>query len=268
MVKIIENALRTVHIRIPKQILEIAFEPIKRNESLDALILSEVVHFRVIPEINVFAGRQKRIPLGRCERKFTPAEPGLTNIFDDDGAVFLIPPDARDYKNISNVIDIEWPLAIDKFGTGPWNSSRDSASIPSALSGMLDSYAPNQSFSTPTPNYLGSNMVRLYPGAYLQNDWVLLCTLEYDTELTNMETPSGLVISSMILAAVKSYIYNKLVISLDEAFLVGGREMATVRRIIDDYATAEEEYEELKLRLRGTETMSSERFDQLLRYMV
>lgn len=264
----VEQAIRKVIVSIPKQILDVAFEPAEKHSTIDERIRHEVIEFRVMPDCNLYSGQYKLIPLANCIYKETPMQPGMVNVTDTYGGVYVIPEEERDFKNIASVINVDYPLAINRYGLGPFVSAGGQATLVGAARATLNSHAPASSFTPPTPIYLGNNTVRMHPGTYLQTDWILTCRLEYDNEMRNMENASIATFADLVVTAVKAYIYNALIVRIDAAYLAGGVELGAIKDIILSYADANEQYEEKLLKFRGSEYLNTDTRQQLLRFVM
>ena len=86
--------------------------------------------------------------------------------------------------------------------------------------------------------------------------------------VTNMASSSIDTFAQMCVAATKSYLYNKLLISVNKAYVEGGYELSEWKMTLDKYADAEDRYQELKKELAGSEMVSPDRCLTLLRYML
>ena len=68
-------------------------------------------------------------------------------------------------------------------------------------------------------------------------DWV-----ENDTEMTNLNPRSFRAFAKLVEYAVKSYIYNELVVTMDIGELYAGNQLGRFKEIVDSYEEAEEMY--------------------------
>lgn len=222
---------------IPHEILTIAFDDGGRgaSPSLDARIKAEIIEGRVLPEINATCGKPKRIPLlqqyveptRNVEQTFTGAM--LHGVF------FRIPPHERESRPIIEARAIVFGFAYaEQSGLAPVVFANQGNSALNMARGVLHSHTLTNGNITPMPILRDGSLIQVIPN--LMADGVLCeCVLGYDAEFTNL--PGGMVspLSSYVIAVTKGYIYNKLVIQVDQGVLLGGSPLGRVRDIIDRY---------------------------------
>jgi hypothetical protein len=68
--------------------------------------------------------------------------------------------------------------------------------------------------------------------------------------------------------AVKSYIYTKLIMTIETNLVVHGLEIGVMKDIVSTYADAAEKYDEMIIKLGGAEHYDPTRLEGILRRMV
>jgi len=90
--------------------------------------------------------------------------------------------------------------------------------------------------------------------------------LSYDAELNQIQPRNWIPFSQLVVAAVKSYLYNSLRSYLRRASLSSGQNYDIVTDIVSDYAGAEEEYQTLRTNWHKIAVMNSpSRHERLIR---
>lgn len=236
----ITKALSDIKFKIPKPILEEAFIRRKGYDkiglrtpvSLDYRIREEVIDARVMPDVNLVGGQETTIPL----RTIVP------EYLADYKTVFRIPLTLTQNRKISKVLSLV-------FGDGgvPTNANMytlGSSSYEDAASGLLASHLPIPNVSNHNIQLIGENTVLVHSNITPSPQMYLRCVLEADSEFSHLRTASIPIFSKLVEYAVKSYIYNTLIISIDEAYLTGGQALGKFQAIVEEYADAEELYQE------------------------
>lgn len=259
----IEVSLKEVYIQIPREVLELAFQPRQRGLTLDRCIQDDVIIPKVLYDCNIVAGRQATIILKPewVVEALLPSEyytyQGTTY------CIYKIPPDAREHRPISECISISYPGYLYGYMPNGVNTIPNGAmsgmtnNVGSVACELLGSFN-GSGVAAPTPIRLNGHMVKLYPitMGFAQNvNWVLTCKLAYDKEFTNLTHRALRPLALLSVTAVKAFIYTKLVVQMDRAFLEGGSELGSIRDIVNGYSDAIREYEEQLRRFHGTSTM-------------
>jgi len=110
---------------------------------------------------------------------------------------------------------------------------------------VLESHTFNNSRITPMAELLAGDLVRLIPGQSSHVDWVISARLAYEPNFSNLNQSAVLSFANLVVLATKAFIYNELIISLDEVSTMMGVEINTVKQIIESYAEADKEYDEM-----------------------
>jgi hypothetical protein len=251
----IEACFREIDRSIPIEILQRAF-PLLPGQSLDDAIHTEVIGAHVLPDCNLMGGRKKDIVLDSrwIELAETP-EPfvyGNTQSY----TLYRIPAEAREFRPISKVIGVRYPYALnDGLQTPTYGLSLAGAgtTMDGLSSQILNSHTFGNKMVLPTPILKSGDIVQLTPNnvSHIQNVWVLECRLYYDEEFTNLNEQAIMTLMHLVRTAVEMYIYNKLIIKTDMAFLSGGQQLGKMKEIIESYSDRRELYFQLLKQFNG-----------------
>lgn len=258
MANAMEAALKEIYFSVPREILDLAFIPQYRRITLDKCIQDDVIISKVIYDCNTVAGKQTNIVL-QPEWVIPAQLPSPYAMFSGNTyAIYRIPAEARENRPIVDVISVNYP--------GPnYNGLQAPTSLYSyGASGMgntvgglacsvMDSFAMNGA-AAPTPIRLSGHEVKLTPVTLMFDQniaWILTCKLAYDDEMTNLTNNAIRAFVDLAVTAVKAYIYNKLIVQMDSAYLSGGRELGAVKDVVSSYSDAMSTYQEKLNRFHG-----------------
>jgi hypothetical protein len=234
----IQKALSDVKNRIPRQILERAFIKagalggIHTPVSLDYRIREEVINERVIPDCNLVGGTETTIPLYNVVPKH----------IDTYNTVYRIPKSMTQGRTISKVLH----LSFGQNGVIGYTNPQQfkGSALMDAGDGLVAAHLPIPMTSTAYVSLIGENTVLVRDTMRLPGMLFLRCVLEADSEFSHLKPQSIPAFSKLVEYATKAYIYNKLVIEIDQAELSGGVSLGRFKEIIDGYADANELYEQ------------------------
>lgn len=236
----VTKALSDIKFRIPKPILEEAF--IERRGfgqfhrktplSLDYRIREEVIDARVLPDCNLVGGKEVTIPL----HSVTP------QMMEHYKTIWQIPLTLTDNRKISRVYSLIYgeggvPTHTNLYNTG-------GSVYEDAASGLLASHMPIPNISNAEIQLIGENTVMAHMHVPPSPNLYLRAVVESDSELSHLNPGSIPIFSKLVEYAVKSFIYNKLIIEIDEAYLRGGQQLGRFLSIVEEYSDAEELYQE------------------------
>jgi hypothetical protein len=233
----IQKALLDVKNKIPRQILERVFITntlggVHTPVSLDYRIREVIIEGRVIPDCNLVGGTETTIPLFNVVPKH----------IDTYNTVYRVPKSMTQNRTINRVLHLS-------FGqNGVIGYSHPLQFNPSAamdaLEGMVAALTPIPMTSTHYVSLIGENTVLVRDVMRLPGNLFLRCVLEADSEFSHLKPTSIPAFSKLVEFATKAYIYNNLVIEMDQAELQGGVSLGRFREIVDNYADANELYDQ------------------------
>lgn len=240
---IITKAVDTIKFNIPIEILRIAFKDSIYNHnrapiSLDENILNQLVRPRVLVDSNLVGGDTVIIPLDGLNYR----------VIDNYSVVYEIPSDVINHRNILSVLSIGYLSRIG--GTGYSHGNHTGSSNCSGSNDLLNaamrvgsSMAGIPNVSTARADLVGNNTVVVYDQSGITGLYELRCIVANEANLGNISPRSYLPFSNLCLHAAKSYIYNRLIVAIDSAYISGGQELGAIKNIIESYSDAEENYQ-------------------------
>lgn len=238
----ISKALDEIKRTIPRDVLRIAFTDQMRDwrrapSSLDDDIMSSVIRPRVLVDANIVGGVQDTISL-----QGIPA-----TLVDDFTMMYEIPMRATNNRQIISVKSVGYlPITGSYNGYGPGvglagpSGVVDMTSAGQRLGDSMSSISPN---SEAACDLIGPNTVVIRNFRRMTPAFTLTCMLSNDENLNNINPRSYHAFSKLCVLAVKSHIYNTLLIQIDKAYLSGGQELGAVSRYIENLSDIEEQYQ-------------------------
>ncbi|HET6890102.1 MAG TPA: hypothetical protein VFH31_03290 [Pyrinomonadaceae bacterium] len=233
----INKAISEVRFRIPRPILDAVFTQRDQRWRLDPTsfeerILNEVVRPRVLVDCNIVGGTEALIPLEGIP--FT-----RTN---DYTTVYRIPKSMTQGRSIISALNVTFadPTRASSFGIA---SGRDNSAILRLGNAMLDASAPMPLTSTARVQLIGENVIMVRDTTILPANIYLRCVLANDENLSHIQIRSYRHFATLVVLAVKAYIYNEYIIQMDMAELHGGQALGRFKEVIDGYADANELYD-------------------------
>lgn len=260
MEHVINHILKDIYLRIPTEILIEAFEPHNQRKSLDGIIKENIIVDIVLRKCNIFTGKLSKIHLRSEWIQNNVNSTIYQNLLILDGLVYVIPPEAREFRDISYIIGVGVP-----FGLGTDFQSYSDTSFTRVTHEVIDSNTRNMNYYIPQAKLVTKNTVVLECDYHY--DWILTCLLKFDEDFTNL-TPGAIpYLCDMAVHATQMFIYNKLKIKIDQAYIIGGNELGAFKEIIDSYADAEEKFNEALKDFRGATTFDTDQLKAMLSFM-
>lgn len=262
-------ALTRIKHQVPPQILQIAFSPRQQhawnNMSMEQEIVTKVINSRVRTDCNLLGGKTVQISLLGTMLELTTVTASQMNSGTGQFSIYRIPPDQRDYSDITEVHRVMYPLP-NAGGHATYTSS--GSSMCAFQNELINSRTGGGIPPTPTPELLAPDLVRLHPGGHNQIDWVLVCRVAYDEAFNSLNGSSIDAFAELGVLATKMYIYNNLIIQLDRGFVEYGMDIASVRQIIEPWGDLNELYQEKVSDFCNGNMMDIQRVGPLLKYMI
>lgn len=240
---IINKCLSELSYRIPPQLLQQAFKedvvnwrqaPISLNEKIS----NKVIRPRVLVDTNLVGGQVVVIPLAGITPRYV----------DNYMIVYEVPEELCNYRTIMSVLSIGYLPYSGSFngmsqGMGIVNTNSMS-DLMSAAQRVGDSHANIPSISNASVELIGQNTVMIRDQLRMTNAYQLRCVIGNEENLNNIQPRSIPTIARLVELAVKSYIYNTMIIKVDQAYLTGGQELGAMKNIIEGYSDAEQMYQD------------------------
>lgn len=271
MLSPLQRAFSDIFATIPQVILQAAFNPTARADiSLDTAILNQVIIPRVKDAVSVRGGRVTEIVLYQDWAHFTPSPSQFALGAGGTYSTFVIPPEARENRDISNILGIQ---LLSSMSSGTNHSQFNNVmargvSVASLGMQAIRAQTAANVVSLPTPELRDGNTIVLNPPQNNFIPWVITVRLCYDDAFSNMPAPLLEPFSKVVLCAVKAYIYTQLYLRIENNMVLRGAEIGAIKTIVDSYADANEKYEEALVSMGGAEIFDPARTARILRRIV
>src|SRR5574344_131066 len=266
MIDALRTALMHIQSVIPPQMLEAAFKPYENNTSLDELIISKVINFRVRDLISIRGGRILKLILNQNWCKFTrspsPYALGISGAY----TVFHIPSEARDNRDMVCALGVRFPYTL---GTSNSSMFYSNESIKgNTLSGLacaaLQAQTGANALSVPQAIIKPGNIIQLDPPQYNFVPWQVMVRLKYDDNFSGMDVSSLSSFYKICELATKSYIYTQLIFDVESNAVFRGVELGVMRDFMNEYKDADEKLEEELLAFGGAAMYEPDRLRNIL----
>lgn len=266
----LEIALVKIHASIPPEILNYGFSDREVREdivTIDDMILTKVIRYRVIKDMNIDGGKYKEIVLRREYMEKLTRNRDDSYMHTGKWSVYRIPPAARDGLPIAEVTNLRFRGAY--AGYQPYSIGfATGANLTTLGQAALDAHTFQSAPPTPNIELLSGDLIKLTPSQHHGTIWAMNCRLCYDDCLTNLNSSAIIPFADLCVLAVKAYIYITKTIALDKAYINGGYAVGQFKTIIDSYADANEKYEEAYTKLAGAMFLDPGRLNAFLPYIL
>lgn len=237
----ITKAVSEMWRRIPGEILREVFSPNYNNWravpiSVDDQISSQVLRPRVLVDCDLVGGQEVQVPLEGLQSERTP----------EMMSVIYIPKDRTQGRSISQVLYLGYMnyAAVNQQTANGMFNNNSMTPLTAASQAVNASYDISSRMGTSRLELIGENVVLVKDPSISPSSGVLRCILSNDENLNNLSIRSYVAFSKLCELAVKSHIYNKLVIEMDSGKIRGGFEIGAFKQVVDSYSDKEEEYQE------------------------
>ena len=236
----ITKAIDECKFRIPRQILQQVFanknyhwrdKPI----TIDEAIAVAVVRQRVLVDCNLVGGVEVFITLDNLPID----KPDLYS------SVIHIPKQYTQGRSIISALSIGVTSAA-MLNTNYGLSNVKPCSVTPLLQNamnVMDAMGDVPMVSSARVSLIGENTILVRDNAPLSPGSTLRCIIANDEHMNHIPLRAHLAFSKLVELAVKSYVYNEYVITLDQGQLAGGQELGRFKDIVDGYADSEELYQ-------------------------
>lgn len=260
--------LQHIHSNVPKLLLSLAYNPSKEPVSIDKLIQKTTLMGRVYQQCNLVAGKRKEIVLTSSmvvQTEMMSEQEGYLRM--GKYAVYEIPPEYRDNRPIVSVIGLGYPNQAISY---PWDQLRPSsgATVGKLAKAVLTSHTMSGALITPDVELISGDRVKIDPPQYSDFGWVLSCNIAYDDNFNSLNAQAVIALQELCLCAVKSYIYNELVLEIDQGKIIHGGEVGAIKDLIYEYKSEEEKFKELLGEFNGGAILDMKRKRNLLQSML
>lgn len=270
MIDPVKQALVRIYNTIPTEILNAAFKPFNSDESLDSLIINKIMLDRIRDDISVRGGKIFELVLDMKWCKYTTSPSPYALGISGSYSVYHIPPEARDHRDISAVLQIRFPYTLGLSTSGAYfdNSSVRGNTLSGLAKAALSAQTNSGTIAAPTGTILPGNQISLHPPQFNFIPWQVKVRLRYDDNFSGMDVSSIATFSQLCEYATKAYIYNKLIFDIETNAVLRGADIGVMREIVSNYSDANEKYDELIITMGGAETFDPRRLHGILARMV
>lgn len=240
---ILKKMVSELKFRIPEEILKLAFKDkehwrqLNNNVSIDQVIMNAVVRPRLMVDCDITGGTEIIVPLE-----------GLPPLFmDTNTIVYQIPSHLLNNRTIMSVLSVSYmpytsSYNISGLGSTPVNiQSMNDVNSAANRVGMSHSSIPV--VSNANAELIDDNTVLIRDQYRITGAYQLRCRVANEKNFNNIKARSSLIFAKALEYCVKSYIYNKMIISMDSGYLAGGQEMPAIKNYIESLSDAEENYQ-------------------------
>jgi hypothetical protein len=241
----IQHALNEIKHRIPMPILKEAFQnDIIRREtwgrrhapmvSIDHVIRDKVIEGRVIPGMNLISGQRELVSLV-----------GLAQQAEEDWSLVIEIPKSRTHgRSITAVYAMVTGTPTGALGGSVSMQFGASSGIVDGLRAAKQSREAMPLMSDANIQVIADNTILIRSPLRLAGTLYLDCQLENDNTLSNVPPAAWKHFRKLAEYAIKAYIYNTLLIPMDEAQISGGMSIGSFKSVVDSYSEMNDLYDE------------------------
>jgi hypothetical protein len=176
---------------------------------------------------------------------------GITPRFTDAYIViYEIPTELLMYRSIVSALSVGYlPYGnLSNYAGASTNTSNSACNCPpneilGAASKMMNALSDVPFISNANVELIGNNTILIRDQSGINSSYQLRCVVSNDEYLNNISPRHYPIIAKACELAIKSYIYNTLIIKIDSAFLEGGQELGAFKSYIETLSDAEENYQ-------------------------
>lgn len=239
---LITKAIDELKFTIPREILKLAY--CEREDyraaplSLDEEIRRKTIMARVLVDTNIAGGDTVIVDL----KGLTP------KIVDQYNYIYEIPADRVNGRTILTALSVSYMSynALNNRylpGASGYPSAYGGSDVLSAGRNMMNSRSSIPVVGTSDCIMVGHNTVMIRNHVIRAAGVQLRCVVTNDERLSNISIRSSPQFSQLCKYAVKSYIYNTLMVKLDRGYLERGQELGVIKSYVDGLSDAEENYQ-------------------------
>lgn len=242
----ISKAIDEIIWGIPEEILNVVFltdAMVNCGElvSMETRIKEMVITPRVLVDMDLYGGTEDFIPLDM---------PVQLRWVDPYTAIYQIPDELTQNRPIIQAYSIHFGIVGYQAGGQALNYTESAMGAEARK--VLDAAKRTPPAQTSYLNLIAHNVIMTrfvylpYSAAYLR------CRLGNDESLSFIRSVSIPAFANLCELAVKAYIYNKMRIKIDQAYLSGGQQLGSFGGAIQEYADCNQMYKEALLKWRKT----------------
>lgn len=237
----VTKALDEIKYRIPYELLKVGFSNPNAwrdvSVSLDEQMLAKVIRPRVLLDCNLVGGVAADISLDGIRPEH----------IDEYTVVYRIPDDRTGGRAILAVHSIGYLPYQAYYQNGAGNlayaAPTSMNSVTQATQRISDSYSALPVLANSQVELIGHNTILVKEQHKVSTTYYLRVLLENAPNLSNLSPRSYPHFAKLCELAIKSYLYNTLIVKIDKAYLESGQELGAFKNVLESYADAEEMYQ-------------------------
>lgn len=249
----IAKAVDEAKYRIPSRVLKEAFKDSKyswrpSNVSIDEQITNKVIRSRVLVDCNLVGGVEMIVSLEGL---------GYDTV-DNYTIVYHIPKERTQNRSIMSVKSVGYAAstsamgAMGSLGSLPFNDN-DMMGMANAV---VNSHSSAPTVSTANVTLVAENTIMVRDMARMMGNNYLRCIVADDENMNHIPPRAIPQFCKLVELAVKSYVYNQLIIEMGDAFLSGGQELGVFKSVVEGYADSEQMYQDYLVQWSGVAFLS------------
>jgi hypothetical protein len=133
-------------------------------------------------------------------------------------------------------------MAFNSTGVGTV-SPQSQNDVLNAANAVFNSHSSAPPISTSSVTLIAENTIMIRDTNRIVTNNYLRCVLGNDENLNNMPFRAIPKFCKLVELAVKSYIYNTMMLKIGESFLAGGQELGHFKTMVESYSDSEEMYQ-------------------------
>ena len=241
MVAIVQRAIQDLKYRVPLQILKETFKDDTNSwrsspVSLDEQIMAKVIRPRVLIDCDLAQGVEAFINLD-----------GLTPVLTDQiTLVYHIPKDRTQNRSILSALSVgyvNFSLSFNSTGVGTV-SPQSVNDVLNVANAVFNSHSSAPPISTAIVSLIAENTIMIRDSNRIITNNYLRCVLGNDENLNNIPFRAIPAFCKLVELAIKSYIFNTMMIKIGETYLSGGQDLGVFKTIVEGYSDAEQMYQD------------------------
>lgn len=260
---VIKYAIGRIKFEIPIEILNRAYRRqsdfVVMPESEEAVIERDVIRARCLTDLNVKHGITMNIDLSSA--KATITDDAFSYVYD-------IPASLLNGRKLLYVNSVHFmdQMRLASYGRPDLINSSAMNRVSRAI---VDSNGNIPTFDTQSMEVISDNSVLIRYGQIPQSNMYMNCTVTNDEDLNNIHPGTAPIFAKLCVEATKADIYRRLSISMDRSEMINGVSIGQFRAIIDGYADASKNYDDLLVRMTRAMRMNDLPTKQrLINYMM
>lgn len=235
------KAIDEIKYRIPAMVLQQTFKQSSYSWrtspiTIDEQIMNLVIRARVLVDCNLVGGTEVLISLVNINPQYV----------DAFTLIYHVPKELIQGRTILSVKSIGYMNTIGLPGgvmsaVGVQKSFTDVGNVANAV---MQSHSAAPIMSNANTQLIGDNVVMVKVSGTTVVNNIMRCMVTDDPNMNHLQVRSIPDFCKLVELAVKSYIYNTLIINMGNALLSGGQELGVFKTIVDSYADSEQMYQD------------------------